>query len=179
MLERWIGWIHQDPTTWIMGVLIGQVILFFLLLIGWIRLSLQKRRWRKLSRYFQQTDSISSLLESGEVDGEQLLFYLKRIDQTLASLKGRMGLVRYNAMGESATDMSFSLAMLDEQGNGVVISSLFSHHNPSYIYAKPIVEGESSYPLSTEERQAIHRALHGNKDGDTAVLTGKKVNDGK
>ncbi|MBN2908163.1 DUF4446 family protein [Polycladomyces sp. WAk] len=179
MLEQWIRWIHQDPATWIMGVLIGQVVLFLLLLIGWIRFSLQKRRWRKLYRYFQHADSISALLESGKVDGEQLLFYLKRIDQTLASLKGRMGLVRYNAMGESATDMSFSLAMLDEQGNGVVISSLFSHHNPSYIYAKPIVEGESSYPLSSEERQAIHRALNGNKEEDTAVLTGKKVNDGK
>lgn len=178
MMEHWIGWMQQDPATWIMGLLIGQVVLFLLLVIGWIRLSYQKRRYRKLSRFIRQADSISALLESGEVDGEQLLFYLKRIDKMLSSLKGRMGLVRYNAMGEHATDMSFSLAMLDERGNGVVISSLFSHHNPSYIYAKPVVEGESSYPLSSEERQAIHRALNENEHEDTAVLTGeKKISD--
>jgi hypothetical protein len=55
-------------------------------------------------------------------------------------------------------DLSFSLALLDKNGDGIVLTGLFSR-NSSSVYAKPITDGSSTYPLSQEEIQAIQKAM--------------------
>ena len=58
--------------------------------------------------------------------------------------------------------MSFSLALLDEYNTGVVLNGIYSREM-SNIYAKPIKEGKSSYTLSEEEKEAIRKAIEGEK----------------
>jgi hypothetical protein len=53
--------------------------------------------------------------------------------------------------------LSFSLAVLDAQSNGWVVTGLYGRE--SYrVYAKPIKKGVSTYPLSEEEKRAIEKA---------------------
>jgi len=47
--------------------------------------------------------------------------------------------------------------MLDEEGNGVVLSSLYSRERMS-IFAKPIKGGRSEYDLTAEEKEALNKA---------------------
>lgn len=68
------------------------------------------------------------------------------------------GLVRYNAFCDTGCDLSFSLALLDSDGSGVVLNSLYGR-SESIMYAKPLVNGKSSYVLSAEEQEAVNRAL--------------------
>ncbi|MFC4077243.1 DUF4446 family protein [Salinithrix halophila] len=143
----------------ILGCVGIQVGLLLLWITAQIRLGRQKRAICSLTEKLGDGDRLKSLLESEEVDGEKLITYLRGLNENLEQLKGRIGLVRYNAMGERATEMSFSLAILDEGKDGVVISSLFSNQGQSYIYAKPVAKGESSYRLSKEEEKAIDQAL--------------------
>lgn len=69
-----------------------------------------------------------------------------------------VGLVRFNPFVDTGGDQSFALAMADAQGNGIVLSSLHAR-GLTRIYAKPLVDWDSPYQLSDEERQAIGQAL--------------------
>ncbi len=69
----------------------------------------------------------------------------------------KVGLVRFNPFKDTGGDQSFSLALLDYQDNGIVISSLYTRQG-TRIYSKPIKKGKSQYPLSKEENSALKKA---------------------
>jgi hypothetical protein len=69
-----------------------------------------------------------------------------------------VGMVRYDAFQDVGGHISFSLALLDEQRNGVVVSVLNGREG-SRGYAKTIQGGRSSLPLSEEEERALAQAL--------------------
>ena len=65
----------------------------------------------------------------------------------------RVGVLRYRAF-EDAGEQSFAVALLDEAGDGVVLSGLH-HRNGVRVYAKPVEKEDSSFALTDEERKAI------------------------
>lgn len=69
----------------------------------------------------------------------------------------RMGLIRFNAFDNTGSDLSFALAMTDAARNGFVLSGIYGREE-SRVYAKPIVDGESTYMLTKEEKQALQAA---------------------
>jgi hypothetical protein len=69
-----------------------------------------------------------------------------------------IALVRYDAFGEMAGRMSFSLALLDDQGDGVTISAI-AGSTDTRVYAKGVSDGKGEHELSPEERQAVSSAL--------------------
>jgi hypothetical protein len=70
----------------------------------------------------------------------------------------RVGLVRFDAFEDMGGHLSFCAAMLDADGNGVVLTSI-NGRTENRIYAKPVEAGASRYHLSEEEQEAIRRAL--------------------
>lgn len=89
----------------------------------------------------------------------ELEAYLKAAEVRLkGSIRG-VGVVRYNPFkGEGAGgNQSFALAFLDEEGHGVVLSSLYARDRVG-LYAKPLEKGVSSFELTDEEKQAIEQA---------------------
>ena len=70
----------------------------------------------------------------------------------------KVGIVRYNAFKDTGSDLSFALALLDENNDGVVLNGIYSREM-SNIYAKPVKNGKSSYTISEEEQQAINDAI--------------------
>jgi Protein of unknown function (DUF4446) len=69
-----------------------------------------------------------------------------------------VALVRYDAFGEMSGRMSFSLALLDEHGDGVTISAIAGSAD-TRVYAKAIADGKGEHELSPEEQQAVSAAL--------------------
>lgn len=66
---------------------------------------------------------------------------------------------RYNPFTDTGGDQSFSLALLDDIGDGIVISSLHSREN-TRLYAKKVVSGKvENQAISAEEQQVIKEAL--------------------
>ncbi len=80
------------------------------------------------------------------------------IDKNLESCIQKIGIVRYNAFKDTGSDLSFALAMLDENNNGVVLNGIYSREM-SNIYAKPVQNGKSNYTISEEEKEAIQKAM--------------------
>ena len=76
-------------------------------------------------------------------------------------------LVRYDAYGELSGHQSASLALLDAERNGVVLSSI-THRETARLYCKQVVDGRGEHLLSPEEDEAIRRALAGERG--SAVL---------
>lgn len=68
-----------------------------------------------------------------------------------------LALARFNAFGETGGDLSFSLALLNRNVDGAVITSIYGRDN-SRVFAKLIREGRSEYDLSEEEKDALHEA---------------------
>ncbi|MGH2842828.1 MAG: DUF4446 family protein, partial [Solirubrobacteraceae bacterium] len=79
------------------------------------------------------------------------------------------GLVRYDAYGEMSGRQSTSLALLDANSSGVVLSTIH-HRDHARLYAKQIHLGQSDLELSPEEQEAVALALSG--DTGEAAITG-------
>ena len=69
-----------------------------------------------------------------------------------------VGVVRFDAFEDMGGHLSFSAALLDGHGDGVVLTSI-NGRQETRIYAKPVSGAASQYTLSDEEQEAIRRAL--------------------
>ncbi|MGZ0050035.1 DUF4446 family protein [Brevibacillus gelatini] len=160
--------LSQIPNAAIL--LLGAIALTLILLFAVILQSVRISRMRKsLNRLMTGTGGAN--LEEGlhrllnQVDEVKKLqsdqqFTMNRLSQRIAAQCGRVGIIRYNAFGDVGSDLSFSLAILDDAQNGVVITSIFGREE-SRVYAKPIEAGSSTYHLSEEEQAAIKKAMAG------------------
>jgi hypothetical protein len=90
-----------------------------------------------------------------------------RLDERMAAAEDRLdgaiayrALVRYDAYGEMSGHQSTSLALLDADHNGVVLSSI-AHRDTARLYCKQIHAGRGEHQLSPEEEEAVRRALAG------------------
>ena len=75
-----------------------------------------------------------------------------------------IGLVRFNPFEDTGSDQSFAIALLDDQRDGIVMSSLHGRAN-TRLFAKPVSDGGSTHNLSDEETQAIRIAVEGTRTG--------------
>jgi len=91
--------------------------------------------------------------------------HLRDLHRTAVS---RVGIVRFDAFDDMGGQLSFSAALLDEQGDGVVITAI-NGRTEARSYAKPIAGGQSSHNLSDEEEAAIRAAVTGVKGKVTTV----------
>ncbi len=89
---------------------------------------------------------------------EQLTAAYFQLDSRLRRSIQRVGLVRFNSSQDMGGEQSFALALLDEEGNGVVINSLHGR-SVTRLYVKTVEAGRSRQTLSQEEQQAIDNAL--------------------
>ncbi|MDI4649466.1 DUF4446 family protein [Cohnella hashimotonis] len=78
-------------------------------------------------------------------------------EKRLATLKGRVGVHRFNAFSDQGGEISFAVAIVNEEQDGVVLTGIHSREQ-TFLYAKPLSGGESSYPLTPEEKAAISQA---------------------
>ena len=90
-------------------------------------------------------------------DNSEIKAYYTKLDSDIDSCIQKVGLVRYNAFKDVGSDLSFAIALLDRNDNGVVLNGLYGSES-SNIYAKPIKKGQSKYQLSDEEKSALEIA---------------------
>lgn len=88
---------------------------------------------------------------------DQLEGRLANIERRLEHSISRSAVIRYDAYGEMSGRQSSSIALLDETGTGVVMSSIL-HREQARLYAKGVRHGEADVELSPEENEAIQAA---------------------
>ncbi|WP_083707193.1 DUF4446 family protein [Intrasporangium flavum] len=90
-------------------------------------------------------------------------------DDVRQSLRN-VAVVRYDAFGDMGGRLSFSAAIVDDEGDGIVLSSIHAR-GESRTYAKGIVGGRSSITLTPEEQQALASATKGEPGTDPGART--------
>ncbi len=150
------------PTEY-MSILLIILVVTILVLIGLvIHLNTKLKKFLIGSSSKNLDDSITTMngsikeLEKFRVDLEK---YLTTVEKRIKKSVQAVQTVRFNPFkgNGSGGNQSFATAFLNEDSNGVVISSLYSREHVS-VYSKPIKNGVSEYELSEEEKQAIGEA---------------------
>jgi len=127
--------------------------------------STMKRRYERLS-LDDDADGHALLVrlrESLEVERARV----SALEEALSTVRGdveqslrHVAVVRYDAFGDMGGRMSFSAAIVDDRGDGLIFSSIHAR-SESRTYAKGVVGGKSDVTLSPEERHALDAARSG------------------
>lgn len=146
-------------------IFVGLIVIFLLLSI---RLYLVERRLNSLLKGVQG-DNLDAILRQAVESGQEFESHLDELYELIGKLQHvaaaslqNVGLIKFNAFPGQGGDLSFALALLNNQGNGVVLTNL-AGRDSSRIYAKNVVHGNSPYLLSEEEKSSIAKALAGIK----------------
>ncbi len=108
-------------------------------------------------------------LQGLEAAVRQLASRDARLGEQLAGTVQRVALIRYDAFEDVGGRLSFSCALLDDRGDGVVVTSINGRQD-TRVYAKPVHGGTSDHNLSEEEVEAIREALAGRMPGPEAPM---------
>lgn len=157
----------------LLGWVIITIILFLMIIILMIKLSRLNKKYKKFLEKLGKGNNIEEDLETYmyrvekvERQNAEISNYVKSLDEDLTKCIQKIGIVRYSAFKDTGSDLSFTLALLDEHNDGVVLNGIYSREM-SNIYAKPVKNGESSYTMSDEEKLAVQKAI--NSDGNIRV----------
>jgi hypothetical protein len=155
--------IAQHSSELLLAVTIGLVVLGVACAILSARLRRLQDRWkiifegakgdnveRMLLSHLRDRMEIETRLES--LDG-----IVKSLDVDMRTAKRHVGLVRYDAFEDVGGGQSFALAVYDDHGDGVIVTSVVGR-NDCRVYSKPLVHGRSERNLSQEEQRAIKEA---------------------
>ena len=136
--------------------------LVFLLIYGFWMINTEKR----LKRFFlgkkgkdledtieALTENIEKLKKAKENTERELVVVNAKLKKSIRGLET----IRFNPFPDQGSNQSFAIGMLNEDGDGVVLSSLYSRDRMS-IFAKPVKNRKSVYELSEEEKGALDKA---------------------
>jgi hypothetical protein len=152
------------------GVLIALLFLADLILIAGIfvlfrQLSLMRRGVTILKRGVDGT-SLVDKVASQALQIEDLFRLLDEqakqkdyLTDVLAGTVQRVAVVRYDAFEDMGGKLSYSATMLDENGDGVIFTSIYGR-NENRTYAKAVRAGAASHVLSREESESLSKALN-------------------
>ena len=165
-MENLIESLGMNNVIYILFGIIIILLLAFLVLLGKvIGLNIRYKKFMiKLGEGKDIQEDLENYMyrvERVEKQNAEILNQINGLDKDLEGCIQKVGILRYSAFQDTGSDLSFTLALLDEHNNGVVFNGIYSREM-SNIYAKPIENGKSKYTLSEEEQEAIRRAIEGN-----------------
>ena len=151
--------------TFLIFLLCAVILLFIGFIIMISKLSSINKKYKKFIKKLGNGKDIEEDLENYmykvqrvEKQNAEIINSINDINTNLSKCIQKVGIVRYNAFKDTGSNLSFTLALLDEKNNGVVLNGIYSREM-SNIYSKPVENGNSSYTLSNEEKQAIDKAI--------------------
>ena len=140
------------------------------------------RQTKMLRQFFSgpQGEDLEGLLErtltQSQLAMDNSALALERATLEVARNQGgiqKFALMRYNAFEDVTGEQSFSIALLDGNGNGTVITSILGRQN-SRCFGKAITNGQPMQPLSDEEQRVFLQACQSNNDFKVDVAPAPK-----
>ena len=142
------------------------LVMFGLIINLYSELSTIKKRYKKMMGGAEGS-SIEQMLAEHSAEVSQAVGEYKKIQGQLDKLEGlvrsslaRVAVVHFDAFEKTGQGLSWCVALLDRNNNGVVFSSICGNE-VERSYVKPIEEGHAAanYKLTREEEQALHQAM--------------------
>ena len=111
--------------------------------------------------YISNNIKLRKITKEYRIFMKKIVNYCEDLNKELSKTIRKVGIVRYNAFKDTGSDLSFALALLNDNNDGVVLNGIYSREM-SNIYAKPIKAGKSTYTISEKEQEAINKAIESN-----------------
>jgi len=162
-MESMITLLNDYLAYIVLGLSALVFILFILLILTYRKIKKMQNRYEKFMSkdnvdleelLIQYTKKINTLFQNEK----QILSSIKAVEKALTLCVQKVAIVRYKAIAHMGADLSFAIALLDSQNDGIVLNGIYSRDG-SYTYAKPIKGGKSMYTLSDEELEALNKAM--------------------
>lgn len=166
LLSEAVRWVGERPGPTLLIAAGAYLVLLVLVLWTMLRYARMARRQMRLLRGADGTSLERMLLDHADGSTELRAEVAAAAEasvrnaDTLRQCLQRVGLVRYDAFGDVGGRQSFSVAVVDAEGSGIVLTGLHGR-TEMRIYAKPVVAGRSPLALTEEERQAIAESRAG------------------
>lgn len=141
-MQEIIDFLRTDNFLLMLSIMVGILTIGFIsILYSNIKL---KNKYNKFMKKIGNGKNIEEDLENYmyrvervERQNAEIISYCKNLDDEVAKCIQKVGMVRYSAFKDTGSDLSFAVAMLDENNDGVVFNGIYSREM-SNIYAKPV-----------------------------------------
>jgi hypothetical protein len=157
--------IELNTESLILGLILLNIIMFIFILVQRKGIEKLNKRYDKLSdgldnksleeivsKYYEH---IKFLLEENNENKEKL----EELSTIMKTCVQKVGIIQYNAYEDVGGNLSFSMALLDGNYDGIIFTSLYGRHN-TVTYGKKIVNKEPQTSLSDEERKVLEIAIN-------------------
>jgi len=144
--------------TIILFYIISGVVILILLWILMIEFRLKKIFAGTKARNLEEMiviigKKINKIEETQTKIDKHLVIIDNRLNKSIRSVET----MRFNPFIDAGSNQSFAIALMNDEGNGVVMSSLYARDRMS-IFAKPIINGKSEFELSSEEKEVLEKS---------------------
>ena len=147
-------------TMTLLGILLGIILLLIIFIIISIINSVKLRKICRNSKNGNLGESIEKYYNKIELMTEDIKSMSERFavyEQQLKICYKRSAVIHYNAFGDISGNLSFSMAVLDDNLDGFIITSLYGHDSSS-VYMRDIRRGKCEVAISDEEKYVLEQA---------------------
>ncbi len=116
-----------------------------------------------MEKYFNKVNELANSINS-KTD-TAMIDRIEKLEAKSLSTLSHMGVVNFDAFDDVKGNMSFSLTLIDDCGDGFILTSLYGH-NSNNTYVRSVKSGEASVKLLKEEEQSLEMAKSGVKEDD-------------
>lgn len=163
-MEDLVNIIKNSQTIIIVALIVVVIILFIMLTVVFKSLNSLETRYKKFIRG-TNNKNIEELItnyldkiDKAKEETEYMKELYKSLNERLVQCIQKVSIIRYRAFEDVGSDLSFSIALLDQNNDGIIITGIYGR-NESTTYAKPIDKGMSRYDLSQEEKQVLEECM--------------------
>ena len=149
----------------IIGLSVIVILLFIIVLVQGKAINNIESRYKKMMRGTSTQNLVELIINNldsineSEEKSKECLKEIEDLKKKTKSCVQKIAITRYKAFEDIGSDLSFSIAMLDENNDGLILTSIFGR-NESTTYAKPVDKGISRYDLSEEELDVLNEAIN-------------------
>ena len=152
--------------AFLIGVAVVNLLLLVLYICNLLKLKKINKNYKSFMKKLGNGNNIEEMLrkyitkvEEVNEKNEEILNYCTRLDKDISLCIKKIGMVRYSAFKDTGSDLSFALALLNDNNDGVLLNGIYSREM-SNIYAKQVTQGKTNVKVSDEEKQALEIALN-------------------
>jgi len=164
-VELFFNTINSLAPFIILGMAVIILLLFIMVVVLFKAVGRVENRYRRIMRgttnknleemLLEKVDSIEEVKEISQ----KVISELERLENKMKECIQKVAIMRYKAFEDVGSDLSFSIAMLDDKNDGVIVTGIYGRQE-STTYAKPIDKGISRYDLSEEELYVLNEAIN-------------------
>ena len=168
-MEQLFAFVRENMDLFVLYGTAFNILALFIIITQGYRISKLNRRCSNLARNIEGKN-IEEIINQYYEKIDYMDIRMNKMDVQTSKIEGKLlncvqkvGIVRFNAFDDVGGELSFSLSLLDEQHNGIILTSIYSRSNNA-LYSKAVKKGKASGTLSVEELQALDRAKNNTLD---------------